>query len=449
MKIEMGESLAASWLKHCKQCQIVQTNWKASFSWPNHDERFVKDALCKARALFSREGFTIFNSKEDNTDVYQTLMQTECDVLGISMRGEVTHYYMVESAFHAQGLHYGESAKATAEKVAEKFIRNALAFYYFVGKKEATVVFASPVITKSYFVEVKRAFDKVKSFFDDKLFRDKGLRFNCELFLNEPNGCSPEAGGGFGQRFTNQIFLPIERRLPAIDDTSELFVRALSMNKICMAPCDISGSCLRRALRFLHLNFDEFLEKCDSWVDVDEMINDIANSNLRSASNMWSAVIHYVQWLRWNDLTPENRSLDRRKIKRLAEEERRVNRNANGQNDGVDHRADENTKARLRIPQWATKPHVNPYKVIRAFLLLAGDRDLSRAEVRIDDIKNQCSDEVNQELYVRCFKAVWDCLKTDKGNSYGRVFETNAGMARLVPEVLDLIVQYREQFLIN
>ena len=446
MKIEMGESLAASWLKHCKQCQIVQTNWKASFSWPNHDERFVKDALCKARALFAREEFTIFNSKEDKTDVYQTLMQTECDVLGISMRGEVTYYYMVESAFHAQGLHYGESAKATAEKVAEKFIRNALAFYYFVGKKQATVVFASPVITKSYFVEVKRAFDKVKSFFDDALFRNKGICFDCELLLNEPDGCSPEGGGGFGKRFTHQVFLPIVRRLPAIDDTSELFVRALSMNNICMAPCDISGSCLRRALRILNLTFDEFLERCDSWVAVSEMVNAIADSNMRSA------VIHYVQFMRWNELSPETRktqNLDKRKIDRLAREEQQRNRNEDDLDDVKENRDNRNTKARLRIPQWATKPHVNPYKVIRAFLLLAGDRDLSRAEVRIDDIKNLCSDEVNQELYVRCFKAVWDCLKTDKGNAYGRVFEVNEGMARLVPEVRDLIVQYREQFLVN
>ena len=30
MKIEMGESLLYSWLRHVKECQIVQTNWKVS-----------------------------------------------------------------------------------------------------------------------------------------------------------------------------------------------------------------------------------------------------------------------------------------------------------------------------------------------------------------------------------------------------------------------------------
>lgn len=33
MKIEIGESLILSWLKHVKECQVVQTNWKASYKW--------------------------------------------------------------------------------------------------------------------------------------------------------------------------------------------------------------------------------------------------------------------------------------------------------------------------------------------------------------------------------------------------------------------------------
>ena len=33
MKIEMGESLFYSWLRHVKECQIVQTNWTTSGQW--------------------------------------------------------------------------------------------------------------------------------------------------------------------------------------------------------------------------------------------------------------------------------------------------------------------------------------------------------------------------------------------------------------------------------
>ena len=34
MKIEMGESLVYSWLRHVMECQIVQNNWKPSAYWP-------------------------------------------------------------------------------------------------------------------------------------------------------------------------------------------------------------------------------------------------------------------------------------------------------------------------------------------------------------------------------------------------------------------------------
>lgn len=39
MKIEIGESLLLSWLKHIKECQLVQTNWKASYKWELKKQR--------------------------------------------------------------------------------------------------------------------------------------------------------------------------------------------------------------------------------------------------------------------------------------------------------------------------------------------------------------------------------------------------------------------------
>lgn len=33
MKIEVGESLLVSLLKHVKKCKIVQINWKPSYIW--------------------------------------------------------------------------------------------------------------------------------------------------------------------------------------------------------------------------------------------------------------------------------------------------------------------------------------------------------------------------------------------------------------------------------
>ena len=36
MKIEVGESLGYSYLRHVKQCWLVQVNWKASEHWAKH-----------------------------------------------------------------------------------------------------------------------------------------------------------------------------------------------------------------------------------------------------------------------------------------------------------------------------------------------------------------------------------------------------------------------------
>ena len=52
MKIEMGESLFYSWLRHIKGCQVVQTNWKASPQWPlgyREELEAVKEATDRRR----------------------------------------------------------------------------------------------------------------------------------------------------------------------------------------------------------------------------------------------------------------------------------------------------------------------------------------------------------------------------------------------------------------
>jgi hypothetical protein len=52
MKIEIGESLMLSYLKHIKKCRFYQTNWKTSSSWgidENSNDKllFVYDNIIK------------------------------------------------------------------------------------------------------------------------------------------------------------------------------------------------------------------------------------------------------------------------------------------------------------------------------------------------------------------------------------------------------------------
>ena len=47
MKIEMGESLFYSWLRHVKECQIVQTNWTTSSQWQLSNEDRLEDIMAR------------------------------------------------------------------------------------------------------------------------------------------------------------------------------------------------------------------------------------------------------------------------------------------------------------------------------------------------------------------------------------------------------------------
>lgn len=56
MKIEIGESLMLSWLKHIKKCQTTQLNWKAStHSWELHNEEKIKKIMESTEKYFTEK----------------------------------------------------------------------------------------------------------------------------------------------------------------------------------------------------------------------------------------------------------------------------------------------------------------------------------------------------------------------------------------------------------
>lgn len=61
MKIEMGESLFYSWLRHVKECQIVQTNWKVSSQWQLSDAEALEHLMAQVDKHYSEKyGYAIF-----------------------------------------------------------------------------------------------------------------------------------------------------------------------------------------------------------------------------------------------------------------------------------------------------------------------------------------------------------------------------------------------------
>ena len=83
MKIEMGESLFYSWLRHVKECQVVQTNWKPSPSWQLQGEDELKRFMGITDEHFQNKyGYGVYK----NNSLAQLLLQAEVDALGISGR---------------------------------------------------------------------------------------------------------------------------------------------------------------------------------------------------------------------------------------------------------------------------------------------------------------------------------------------------------------------------
>lgn len=206
MKIEMGESLLYSWLRHVKECQIVQTNWKVSSKWDLKNADKILEIMEKTKQYFEQKyGYPIYK----NNSLEQLIMQAEVDVLGISIDNGRNHIYAIDVAFHEAGLNYG-SKNETVTRVIKKCIRTAMCIYGYMDLDEAEIIFASPKINPAIITELEPKMAEVND-----LFKSLGLRFKTRLIANE--------------EFNGKILEPILIASDGISDTSELFLRSYQM----------------------------------------------------------------------------------------------------------------------------------------------------------------------------------------------------------------------------
>lgn len=111
MKIEIGESLLLSWLRHVKNCQLVQTNWKPSISsWDLYNEIEIDELMAFCDRHY-KEKFDVDLFKS-NASFMQLIRQVEVDVMGISLNSDNSReLYGIDVAFHEDGLNYGDKSK--------------------------------------------------------------------------------------------------------------------------------------------------------------------------------------------------------------------------------------------------------------------------------------------------------------------------------------------------
>lgn len=210
MKIEMGESLFYSWLRHVKECQIVQTNWKVSSQWQLSNADALKELMALVDNHYSQKyDYTIFKR---NASLSQLLQQGECDVLGISIQPDDMKYYAVDVAFHEAGLNYG-NRDTTVMKVLEKCARTTFCLHGYLSTREAEIIFASPKINPAVLNDLTPCIEEMNG-----LFADNGYDFTFRIIANE--------------EYNDLVLKPILLASDGVADTSELFLRSYQMYKM-------------------------------------------------------------------------------------------------------------------------------------------------------------------------------------------------------------------------
>ena len=200
MKIEIGESLGYSFLRHVKGCWLVQTNWKASEHWETVKTSEELEAMFLAmKQRFDRDGSVFKQTKNAS----QFLKQGEIDVLGVDRSGGV---HALEVAFHEAGLNYGNTSE-TDNRVLKKLLRTMMILNAFQphGAK-LHINFASPKVNPVVQEPLEKTLKELETEYP---------QVDWNLIANDD--------------FTNSIVLPTLEKAVAVADTSELFVRSTKL----------------------------------------------------------------------------------------------------------------------------------------------------------------------------------------------------------------------------
>ena len=90
-----------------------------------------------------------------------------------------------------------------------------------------------------------------------------------------------------------------------------------------------------------------------------------------------------------------------------------------------------------RIKLWANRPHQDNHKIIEAYLHFERN-----GAANFDMLKALCCNKSNGRFFVKKFDGHYASMKTDKGNSHGKVFYDKNGSVYIWPIVREEIKIY-------
>jgi len=104
----------------------------------------------------------------------------------------------------------------------------------------------------------------------------------------------------------------------------------------------------------------------------------------------------------------------------------------------------DNAKALRRIPLWAQKPQQFNHRIIKAYFQIQGESD----RVTVDALSNRCSDPIKYPAtYTPGFYGNFASMKTDAGNSHGKVFEVEHDIVSIWPKISSTLNEYKSSFI--
>ncbi len=199
MKIEIGENLIASYLRHVEDCRIVQTNWKTSSQWKitEYEEK-------KSRELFNKiKSSPFFEEVFKNSGYDQLIKQAEIDVIGLNTTEK--SIFGIDVAFHNAGLNY----KNTPNTVLKKIFRTIFVLQsYFGDFHKFNAFFITPKANPATENPIRELIKKANEIINDEMIT---VNFICN------------------ESFFNSIVDPIITKIDDNNDTSELFLRSVKL----------------------------------------------------------------------------------------------------------------------------------------------------------------------------------------------------------------------------
>lgn len=202
MKIEIGENLISSYLRHVEGCRIVQTNWKTSNQWKitEYDEK-------KSRELFDKiNSSPLFKGIFKKNEYNQLIKQAEIDVIGINTTEKSV--FGIDVAFHTAGLNYG-SIDETKFRILKKIFRTIFVLQtYFSDFDKFNSYFVTPKANLSTESPIRELIEEANKLIDNEMI-------SVNFISNED--------------FFNSIVDPTINNIDDDNDTSELFLRSMKL----------------------------------------------------------------------------------------------------------------------------------------------------------------------------------------------------------------------------